>query len=169
MNYHIYMGTSLFVLTRKELLRWIFEEKLHPSVQIQIGHQGKWQRLSNTSEWSLFYNDNNINKDWILLKKQDEFPSFKQKGVYSTKQICFFLREGLCSSRDFIWKRGFREWKRISLVTDFSTHPIHTMEDLLARQIRKYKPQKARIVRYSPSGPTLDWFELKKFVQDFYI
>ena len=169
-NYHIYMDSILFVLTRKDFLRWMFEEKLHPSAQIQIGPQGKWQTLMDTAEWALFYNHSSINTGWSLLSKQGgNPPAFKQKGVYSTKQICFFLREGLCSSRDFIWKKGFKEWKRISLVTDFSTHPIHTMGDILARQMQKYKPQKAQIVRYSPSGTTPDWFELKKTVQDFYI
>ncbi|MDE0119605.1 MAG: hypothetical protein OXM55_06325 [Bdellovibrionales bacterium] len=163
MNYHIYTNSSLFILTRKELLKWIFDEKCHPETCIQKGFEGQWQKACDTSEWRLFYDDN-TNKDWVILIKRDGGDrSFKQKGMYSTEQVRFFLKEGLCSPKDFIWKKGFREWRRISLVLKFSTHPMHTIEDILAWQMRKYKLQKPKIIRYSPSAPSsiLDWGDLK--------
>ncbi len=167
--FHIYMDNSLFALNEKELLQWIFDEKLSPTAQVQKGHKKAWNKLSETSEWKLFYDYSYAEKNWILLKRPGKTKSpFKQKGPYKTSQIVFFLKTGLCSDRDFVWKKNFREWKRISLVSDFSTHPAHTVEDLLTQQNRKYKTQKARMVRYSPSAPSLDWFELQKAVQDFY-
>ncbi len=164
MNYHIYTNSSLFILTKKKLLQWIFDEKLLPETCIQKGFEGKWQKACDTPEWQLFYSNSDTNKDWVLLIKREGDRSFKQKGVYSTEQVRFFLKEGLCSPKDFIWKKGFKEWRRISLELKFSTHPMNTMEDILAWQMRKYKSQKPKIIRYSPSNPALDWFELSERV-----
>ena len=164
MDYHIYMDTSLFVLTQEELMQWIFDEKLKPSAKIQKAEERDWQNLSETPEWNLFYGSENEEKDWILLKKSSEKKSFRQKGPYSTRQVCRFLEMGLCFSWDFIWTKGFKEWKRISLVSELSTHPGHTIEDILTQQNRQYKDKKAKMVRYSPSRSFLDWFELKKVV-----
>ena len=163
MNYHVYTGPSLFILTETELLNSIFNESLKPEVQIQKSPGGNWKKLNESSEWKLFYSDDSTEKDWILLKKQDKSPYFRQKGPYSTKQIRFFLKKGLCDACGFIWKHGFTEWKRISLVAEFSTSPARTIEDLLTGQSRKYKNQKLKMVRYSPSAPApLDWSELQK-------
>ena len=150
MLYHVFMDDSLFVLTQKELMQWIFDEKLKPSAYIQRGHKDNWKKISDTNEWSFFYNSEN--SKWIVLKKQSEKNSFRQKGPYSTEQVCFFLRIGCCSAQDFIWREGFKKWNKISLVSEFCTHPADTIRDILIQQIRKYKTGRARIVRYSPSG-----------------
>ncbi len=162
MNYHIHTGSSLFILTEKELLSGIFNEILKPGARIQKGRGGEWKKLNESPEWKLFYSDDNTNKDWILLKKQGKSPYFRQKGPYSTGQIRFFLKTGLCDACGFIWKKGFTEWKRISLVADFSTSPARTIEDLLTGQSRKYKNQRVRMVRYSPSAVAPGRAELQK-------
>ena len=162
MNYHIYMNSSLFILTKTELLQWIFAEKIHPEARIQKGFTSQWEKVSDTSEWQLFYSDSGLNKDWVILLKREGDRSFRQKGVYSTEQVRFFLKEGLCSPKDFIWKKDFKEWRRISVVLPFSTHPMGTIEDILAWQMRKYKLQKPKIIRYSPARSSLDWLDLSE-------
>ena len=163
------MESSLFALTQQKLMQWLFDGRLKSSASVQKGLKGVWQKLSDTPEWNLFYGGCNEDKDWILLKKKDKEKAFRQKGPYSTKQICRFLEMGLCSAKDFIWKAGFKEWKRISLISGFPTHPTDTIEDILTQQSRKYTPKKARILRYSPSESLLDWSELQKAIQNFYI
>lgn len=163
------MESSLFALAQQELMQWLFDERLKSSASIQRGSKGVWQKLDDTPEWNLFYGACNEDKDWVLLRKSDKKKPFKQKGPYSTRQICRFLEMGLCSAQDFIWRAGFKEWKRISLISDFFTHPADTIEDILTQQGRKYTAKKARILRYSPSGSFLDWSEFQNTIQDFYI
>ena len=163
MNYHIYMNRSLFILTETELLQWIFDGKLEPEAQIQKGFKEGWRLLCESPEWKLFH-EARQDKKWVLLQKKGKTGVFKQKGPYSTAQIRFFLKKGLCYSSNFIWKKGFQEWKRISIISDFSTSPLNTIEDILTHQSRKYKNQKVKIVRYTPSRPSFDWQELQKSV-----
>ncbi len=99
------------------------------------------------------------------LKGEGKKYKFQQKGPYSTRQISFFLKEGLCSDRDFVWKEPFKEWKKISLIKEFFTHPGQTIKDILMQEDRKYKPKRIKMIRYSPSQPPLDWTELQKKVQ----
>lgn len=138
MNYHIYQNNTLFKLTSKELMQWIFNEKLTSLTQIQKSTKQHWQNLEDMPEWNFFNNPNIKNKKWIMLKKDSQL-KFKKKGPYSTNQICQFLVMGLCFSWDFVWTKNFKEWKRISLVSDFSTHPAHTIEDAITQQNRLYK------------------------------
>ncbi len=165
--YHIYTDSSLFPLTRQELIQKLFDGKLKPSVNIQKGLSGAWKKLNETPEWSLFYGSCDKPKHWILLKRQGERQSFRQKGPYSTMQIRRFLEIGVCESRDFVWKKGFKEWKRISLISNFDSHPSDTIGDILAQQNRRYTTKQARVVRYSPSKTFLDWSELQRNVQIF--
>ena len=167
MYYHIYTDSSLFPLTRQELIQQLFDGKLKSSASIQKGLNGAWQKLSETPEWNLFYGSYDKPKNWILLKRRGEKQSFKQKGPYSTTQIRRFLEIGVCESWDFVWRKGFKEWKRISLISDFDCHPSDTIGDILTQQNRRYTAKQARIVRYSPSKIFLDWSELQKNVQIF--
>ncbi len=73
---------------------------------------------------------------------------WKKQGPFSLTQVKGFLKTGLCSDKDFIWRPGFKEWARISLRKEFSTHPGHTLEDILIQQNRKYQVQKPRNIRY---------------------
>ena len=161
------MDSSLFSLTRQELIQQLFDGELEPSASIQKGLGGAWRKLNETPEWSLFYGYCGELKNWILLKRQSEKQSFRQKGPYSTTQIRRFLETGVCESGDFVWKKGFKEWKRISLISDFDSHPSDTIGDILTQQNRRYTAKQARIVRYSPSKTFLDWSELQKNVQIF--
>lgn len=156
MRYNIYMDSSLFVLSYREFVQWFFEEKLKSSCQVQRGLNSNWQSLDQTKEWKFFYKGDAKSSPWILLKKYKD-RSFQQKGPYSKKQICFFLQEGLCSSKDFVWKKGFTKWRRLSLVSDFSTSPADTIEDLLIHQKRVYKNRPAKTVRYLPSDSIKEW------------
>lgn len=167
MYYHIYTESSLFTLTRQELMQGLFDGKLKPSVHIQKGLKGVWRKLRKTPEWNLFYGPCKDPKNWILLKRWEEGRSFRQKGPYSTTQIQRFLEMGVCTGKDFIWRNGFKEWKRISLISEFLSHPANTIEDILDIQNRKYTKKQARIVRYFPSRTLLDWSELQKNVQVF--
>ena len=161
MRYNIYMDSSLFVLSYREFIQWLFDEKLKSSCQVQKGLGGDWQNLDQTKEGKFFHKDGTENGQWVLLKKC-KGSSFRQKGPYSKKQICFFLKEGLCSSRDFIWKKGFTKWRRLSLVSDFSTSPADTIEDLLIHQNRVYKDRPAKTVRYLPSDSIKEWSGFQK-------
>ena len=122
-------------------------------------------------------------KQWILLRKKrskelsvasekqrsDKKAShpFQQKGPYSTQEIREFLKTGLCSSRDFVWTEGFKEWKRISLISSFPSHPRETIEDTLTYQQQKNTSQELKILRYSPIPTSLDWSELSKSLQNW--
>ena len=85
---------------------------------------------------------------WILRKNHNKW---KTSGPYYGHELIQFLQSGLCSNQDFMWKPGFKEWKRISLVKGVSTHPGHIMEDILIQQSKKYQIQKPRHVRYLPA------------------
>ena len=163
MDYCVYIGKSFFVVTERELYRHIFDGKITADAQIQKGPKGRPCRLRDTAEWRRFCQPDGgkdeatsacAKKEWVLLTKRPKSGGFQQKGPYSAQQIAFFMREGLCSAKDFIWKKGFTEWKRISLVPGFCAHPAHFIEDVLTQQTRKYRPGaegRARMVRYSPS------------------
>ena len=92
---------------------------------------------------------------WILKKEENN--SWKPTGPYYGKELIGFLQSGFCSDKDFIWKPGFKEWKRISLVKGLSAHPGHVMEDILIQQGRKYQVQRPRNVRYLPSHSITWW------------
>lgn len=194
MDYRVKIGGKVFILTRSELFLMIFDEVLDQTTKIQIADEPVFRNLNETIEWNLMYGFEKDRKIWVLLiqpgrklvhfqkylspeKKEtkSEFLKrkikekkyvFKQKGPYSTKQIAFFLKTGLCSDRDFIWREPFKNWKKISLVSEFSTHPAQTIKDILTQQNRKYIPKKIKMIRYSPSLPSLDWFELQKTAQN---
>ena len=161
MRYNIYMDSSLFVLNYGEFIQWLFDEKLNSSCQVQRGLNGDWENLDQTEEWRFFYKGDTESSHWILLKKCKD-QSFRKKGPYSKKQICFFLQEGLCSSKDFVWKKGFTKWQRLSLVSDFSTAPADTIEDLLIHQNRVYKNRPAKTIRYLPSDSIKEWSVFQK-------
>ena len=162
MSYHISMNNRLFVLTHKELMEWLFNEKLKPKAYMRKSDQSAWQKVSESKEWKCFYG--NEEGEWVILKKQGKEHPFRQKGPYTKEQVCFFLQMGLCSSKDFIWKEGFKSWHRISLVPEFCTHPADTIRDILIQQNRRYKAGRARMVRYSPSGNTQNYPDFYPFV-----
>ena len=154
------MNSSLFSLTYRELMQWLFEGKLKSLSQVQKGLNSKWRDLKETEEWK-FFNNPVKDENWILLKKSKN-RTFEQKGPYSTEQISFFLQMGFCSSKDFIWKKGFTKWKRLSLVSDFSTSPADTIEDLLIQRNRTYKKRSAKTIRYILSGFPGNWSVFSK-------
>ena len=162
MSYHISVGNDLFTLTYSELMQWLFDGKLKPTAYMQKGHKNTWQKISESEEWNFFYG--NGDGMWVILKKQVEKNSFRQKGPYSEEQISFFLKIGLCSARDFIWKEGFEKWQRISLIPEFCTHPADTIRDILIQQGRKYKAGRARMIRYSPSGNIQHYPDFQTFI-----
>ncbi len=195
MNYRVQIGEKVFILTRSELFLRIFDEVLGQTTKIQRAGESVWRSLNETAEWNLICGFEKDKKIWTLLlpvgrklacfqnylpvKKKQPVPEFsnqiikqkkyvfKQKGPYSTKQISFFLKMGICSDRDFIWREPFKKWKKISLVSEFSTNPAQTIKDILTQQHRKYISKRVKMIRYSPSQPALDWLELQKTVQNF--
>jgi len=172
MHYHILSEDSLFILTQVELMHWIFCEKIPHGALVQKDLGGKWQKLSEISEW-IFFHSPGQDKVWMLLKKihidKESKTIFKQKGPYSTEQISLFLELGICSSKDFIWKEGFLEWRRLSLVPEFVTHPIDTIEDALTLQMRKYQFNKPKIIRYCSDNmfSYIDWAEISSKTDHF--
>lgn len=164
MNYNIYHEDILFTLTTNELMKWLFDGKLQPFTQIQKSTQQNWQNLKDTPEGQLFYNSDK-NKTWIILQKNAQ-KQIIQKGPYNTNQIHKFLELGLCFSWDFIGTKTFKNWKRISVVPHFLTHPAHTIEEILYQQNKLYKvPQKSQSIKYDPSKGAIKWSKLYNIIK----
>ena len=91
---------------------------------------------------------------WFLLKRVNKTQSvFNRVGPFSTNQLRQFLKLGECSPTDFVWKKGFKQWKRMSLLSEFPCAPFQTLVDTLAVESRNYKPKRAKIVYVPLSRP----------------
>ena len=91
---------------------------------------------------------------WFVLRRADKNRSvFKRVGPFHTDQLRQFLRTGECSPTDFVWKRGLKQWKRISLLSEFPCAPFQTLVDTLAVESRNYKPSRAKVVYMPLSRP----------------
>lgn len=134
-----YLKNSSFkgAYTFYQILKAIVTKQLSPFSLISFAStEKKWKPIYAKTPFQIFFSKNNKEK-WILLKKHKN--QFLQSGNYSTQGLQILLSLGLISDQDFVWKKNFSSWKRISICHDFHTRPDGTFEDLMDRTAMNYK------------------------------
>ena len=109
----------------EEMVHWVRTEDLNALDPIFREGDEKWRPLGEFAEFRAVLKEIKTKKEqdsWVLLVKKDPAKrgGYVQRGPFSTSQLKEMLQRGDIFYTDHIWKKGFKEWKKITEIEEFN-------------------------------------------------
>lgn len=148
-------GKTIGPLTAEDLKKRIREGRLRLFDLVYRDGEDIWKMAMDFAELREEFKSNQImtpDRPWICLKKKDrESSEFVTVGPFSVEEIKSAILAGQLAYTDYVWRYGFKEWKRIGIVEEFNdkakkSDPLPPIppesKDELLRAVVQAKPPK---------------------------
>ena len=163
MIFYLKKNKSLKSYDLNQILQLVLQGQIDIHQECQVYSKNSRSKGCPIYQVKDFHHFFSIQKDiesWVLLKKYKK--KFIQSGPYLKKGLQIMLKRGLISDQDFVWKKGFPSWERLSLCSDFHTRLDASLEDLMDQLAERYIPPAQPQTEYYKHPIYPDWSKWRR-------